>query len=68
MIIVFFHDSDTKEGSSGSPIMFEGDDKVIGIHKGTNSKKNIGIFIGIVIDIIYSFTKNGKKKGILRKW
>jgi len=58
----FFHDADTKKGSSGSPIMFGGEEKVIGIHKGTNTKKNIGIYIGIVIDIIYNYIKNEKRK------
>ena len=59
----FFHNSDTKSGSSGSPIMFDSEERVIGIHKGKKNKKNIGIFIEIVIDIIFSFAKkNGKRK------
>ena len=56
----FFHDASTKKGSSGSPIMLKGDDKVFGIHRGSNQVNNIGIFIGIIIDIIMSFKKNGK--------
>ena len=58
----FFHDASTKKGSSGSPIMLKGDDKVFGIHRGSNQVNNIGIFIGIIIDIIMSIKKNGKGK------
>ena len=58
----FFHDASTKKGSSGSPIMLKGDDKVFGIHRGSNQVNNIGIFIGIIIDIIMSIKKNGKRR------
>ena len=58
---LFFHDADTEGGSSGSPIVIDGTEEVIGIHKGsTNDKKfNIGIVIGIIYDIIIQYKKNG---------
>lgn len=45
----FFHSSDTRAGSSGSPII-DIDKMVIGIHKGANKTLNIGFFISPAID------------------
>ena len=52
---IFLHNCDTREGSSGSPIL-NSDQKVIGIHIGCNNKKttNVGIFIGFIIDKLNS--------------
>ena len=60
----FYHNSDTEKGSSGSPIVLDGEDKVIAIHKGSikNKKKNIGIFIGIIINLIKDYKINGERK------
>ena len=55
---MFLHDSGTFEGSSGSPIVLKGEEKVFAIHKKDN--KNIGIFIKKIIDIIENYKKNGK--------
>ena len=44
----FFHSSDTREGSSGSPIV-NSDKKVIGIHNGAYQKLNYGTFISSII-------------------
>ena len=59
---MFLHDSGTFEGSSGSPIVLKGEEKVFAIHKGKLKKdnKNIGIFIKKIIDIIENYKKNGK--------
>ena len=65
---MFYHDASTLEGSSGSPIVLKGKEKVIGIHKGSKKdknnviKKNVGIFIGIVIEAIKEYKKNGEGK------
>ena len=65
---MFYHDASTLEGSSGSPIVLKGKEKVIGIHKGAKKdknnviKKNVGIFIGIVIEAIKEYKKNGEGK------
>jgi len=58
---VFYHDADTESGSSGSPIVLKGEEDVIAVHKGTtkDKTKNVGIFIGNVIDIIKVYKKNG---------
>ena len=45
----FFHSSDTREGSSGSPIV-NSDKKVIGIHNGAYQEVNYGTFISSIID------------------
>ncbi len=37
---MFYHDASTLEGSSGSPIVLKGKEKVIGIHKGAKKDKN----------------------------
>ena len=44
----FLHSSDTREGSSGSPII-NSDKKVIGIHNGAYDDLNYGTFIGPII-------------------
>ena len=58
---IFFHDAHTESGSSGSPIVLKGEENVIAIHKGStkDNTKNVGIFIGIIIDIIKEYKKNG---------
>ena len=60
----FYHNACTEFGSSGSPIVMEGDDKVIAIHKGKTSDQslNVGIFIGVIIQIMQYYKKNGKFK------
>ena len=57
----FAHTASTLHGSSGGPIVLEGSDKVLGIHKGGNNfeKENYGDFIGPVIDDIKKFERNG---------
>jgi hypothetical protein len=57
----FAHTASTLHGSSGGPIVLEGSDKVLGIHKGGNNfeKENYGDFIGPVIDDIKKFKRNG---------
>ena len=48
----FHHESDTRSGSSGSPVCLLENKKVIGIHKAGNSQYSInqGVFIGYVLD------------------
>ena len=60
----FYHNACTEYGSSGSPIVMEGDDKVIAIHKGKTSDQslNVGIFIGVIIQIMEFYQKNGRFK------
>jgi hypothetical protein len=60
----FYHNASTQYGSSGSPIVLEKDDKVLAIHKGTtkDQRYNIGIFIGIIVEIMKEYKKNGKFK------
>ena len=61
---LFAHDSQTSDGSSGSPIVLKGDNKVIAIHKGKikGYPKNVGIFIGIVLNIMKDYKRNGEGK------
>ena len=59
-ITYFFHNASTQGGSSGSPIVLDGDDKVIAIHKGTNFTSNIGIFIKNIVLKMKGFQKNGR--------
>ena len=61
---IFFHDADTENGSSGSPIVLKGEETVIALHKGTlkDESKNIGIFIGIVVDIMKTYKINGIRR------
>ena len=63
-INIFFHNADTKGGSSGSPIVLYGDEKVLAIHKAGNEqkKKNAGIFIKKVVEFFKNFKKNGISK------
>ena len=58
----FFHDASTEAGSSGSPIAFDGEDKVFAIHKGASkdSDSNVGIFIRNIIEMMKDYKKNGK--------
>ena len=49
----FSHLSNSKKGSSGSPIFMEGRIKVIGIHMHSEDKyENYGFFIGPIIDLL----------------
>ena len=59
---MFYHDADTQKGSSGSPIVLRGKESVIGIHTGgrKDKAKNYGIFIGIIIDNMETYKKNGE--------
>ena len=59
---MFLHDSETYGGSSGSPIVLKGEEKVFAIHRGKlkNAHKNVGIFIKKIIDIMENYKKNGK--------
>ena len=51
----FTHNCDTREGSSGSPLL-NIEQKVIGIHYGCNKNEteNYGVFIGAIIDLLNS--------------
>ena len=51
----FWHNCDTREGSSGSPLL-NIEQKVIGIHYGCNDMhtQNYGTFVGVVIDLLNS--------------
>lgn len=57
----FYHNASTQSGSSGSPIALETDNKVFAIHKATtqDQRYNIGIFIGIIVEIMKEYKKNG---------
>ena len=62
----FEHSLDTEEGSSGSPICLFENLFVIGIHFGSDKKKNInyGLFIGGIFDNLdYSLNKFSKNYG-----
>ena len=61
---MFFHEASTKKGSSGSPIVLKNDDRVLGIHKGAieGKEKNIGIFIGDIVESLKEYKKEGKGK------
>ena len=65
-VSMFYHNADTEYGSSGSPIILKGTEKVIGIHKGTYNRNNfisnIGIFIRKIIDVVKNFKRNGEGK------
>ena len=64
----FYHDASTQSGSSGSPIVLENDNKVFAIHKGTIKEQtsNVGILIGIIVEIMKEYKKNGKFKEYYR--
>jgi len=61
---IFYHNADTMFGSSGSPIVLNGENTAIGIHTGglKDKKENVGYFIGIIIDIMRMYKKNGEGK------
>ena len=61
---IFFHDADTENGSSGSPIVLKGEETVIALHRGSakDKTKNIGIFIGIIVDVMKAYKKNGIRR------
>ena len=61
---MFFHEASTLPGSSGSPIVLEKEEEVIGIHKGSlkDNGKNVGLFIGGVVDKIKNYKRNGTYK------
>ena len=56
----FDHNIGTETGSSGSPVVLLGNEKLIGIHKQGNTRKklNQGTFIGIIIDQLREKLKN----------
>ena len=58
---IFTHTAETKHGSSGSPIVLKGDDKVLAIHKGklVETGDNVGILVEIIVDIMKDYKKNG---------
>ena len=58
---MFFHTSNTKGGSSGSPIVLAGEEKVLAIHKAGNEEiqKNAGIFIKEIVNFFKNYKKNG---------
>ena len=58
---LFFHEASTKFGSSGSPIVLKGEEKIIGIHRGSvqGKMKNAGILIGAVVKAVNEYKKNG---------
>ena len=59
----FSHSASTEEGSSGSPILLKGTNKVIGIHKSgtSNNSRNFGMFIGPIFQYLKNF-KGDKKQ------
>ena len=61
----FYHDCDTFSGSSGSPLI-NVDKKIIGIHSGCfyKNNKNVGIFIGPIIDDLLENKKYMKLNNI----
>ena len=63
-VSMFYHNADTEYGSSGSPIILKGTEKVIGIHKGAYKKNNsnIGIYIRTIIDVVKNLQRNGEGK------
>ena len=58
---LFFHEASTLSGSSGSPIVLENEEEVIAIHRGSlkDNGKNVGLFIGGVVDKIKNYKRNG---------
>ena len=61
---MFFHNSSTQKGSSGSPIVFKGEETVIAIHRGAtgNNGRNVGIFIKDIVEIMKDFSIKNLKK------
>ena len=67
---IFLHNSSTQKGSSGSPIVFKGEETVIAIHRGAtgNHAGNVGIFIKDIVEILKDFCiKNLKKNYVHSK-
>ena len=60
-INIFIHDSKTKPGSSGAPIVLKGHENILGIHKAAveNSVERAGIYIGIIVEVVKYVKKNG---------
>ena len=64
---MFIHSADTKGGSSGSPIVLKGQETVIAIHKARLEHqqqiipKKVGIFIGIIIEVMKEYKKEGER-------
>ena len=58
----FCHTASTLMGSSGSPIILQGKESVLGLHKAGNTtlEINYGDFIGPIIKIINTLQRNGK--------
>ena len=63
-IYYFYHTASTQPGSSGSPIVLENEEEVLAIHKGAtqNQNFNVGIFIGIIVEMMKEYKKNGRYK------
>ena len=61
---LLYHNADTLSGSSGSPIVLKGENTVIAIHTGAiiDKNQNVGYFIGIIIEIMNTYKKNGEGK------
>ena len=59
---MFMHNSNTKDGSSGSPIFLPGDERIFAIHKGQYkiTKENSGIFIEPIIKYLKNYKRNGE--------
>ncbi len=59
---IFIHNSNTKEGSSGSPIFLSGSQTVFAIHKGVYKviEENAGIFIDPIVKYLINYKRNGK--------
>ena len=64
----FSYNASTLSGSSGSPIVLLGKEKVIGIHKGGNEdkSKNYGDLIVPINAIINQLKKNGEELNIMK--
>ena len=54
---IFYHNSSTQPGSSGSPVVLKGEHTVLAIHKGSNLKENAGIFIKNIVEIMKDYSK-----------
>ena len=66
--IIFEHSCNTKEGSSGSPILNKKNNKVIGVHKGAHNnsnKYNIGSFLN---EAIKEFIEKYESEKLLKEF
>ena len=65
---LFFYEANTKFGSSGSPIVLKGEEKIIGIHRGSvqGKMKNAGILIGAVVKAVNEYKKKGMELNIMK--